>query len=512
MTDVDESLKTIAKGAGVIFIGMIIGKVLGAGNQILLARFLGADVYGLFNLGLSVADIAVALSLFGLGSGLARFIPYYGGKRSDEKVKSTILFGLKFNLTLCIILSIILFSFSDQIANSVFKDNRLETVLQIFALGLPFLVLNKFSSSAFRGFKAPVYIVYLEEIALKVTKIAFFLLLIFFGYLIYGAVAAYIMGSLIIAIFAFYVINKKLFPIFNSSIETVPIGKEFLSFSWPLTFSSISILIVSRVDSLFLGFFKTTLDVGLYTAAHGIAILVNFAATSFVFLFLPVISELYAKNKLLELSHVYKSITKWTFLVTFPIFLMIIFFSHEILMLFYGSEYTGASTVLILLSFAVFIGTFVGPTSNILIAMGRTKLDLITFICSALTNIILNILLIPPLGIMGAALGTGVSIIVRNILSLYFVKGLLGVFPYDRQYPKIFLISILPILFFALMIHLFIEEFLCWYTLILFPLYLGLYFILLMRTKCLKDDDKMVLRAIRKRMGIKLEFLDRLFR
>jgi len=512
LTDVDESLKTVAKGAGVIFIGMIIGKVLGAGNQILLARFLGVDVYGLFNLGLSVAEIAVALSLFGLGSGLTRFISYYGGKRSDEKVKSTILFGLKFNLTLCIILSIILFSFSEQIANNIFKDNRLETVLQIFALGLPFLVLAQFSTSAFRGFKAPKYMVYLVEIALRVTKIAFFLLFVFFGYLIYGAVAAYIIGSLIIAIFAFHIINKKLFPIFEHSIETVPIGKEFLSFSWPLTFSSISMLIASQNDILFLGFFKTSLDVGLYTAAYGIAILVNFASTSFVFLFLPVISELYAKNKLSELSQVYKSITKWIFLVTFPVFLMIIFFPHEILMTFYGSEYVVASTVLVLLSFAVFISTFVGPTSNILIAMDRTKLDLITFICSALTNIILNILLIPPLGIMGAAVGTGISIIVRNILSVFFVKRLLGVFPYDKQYPKIFLISILPILFFVLAIYFFIEEFLYWYILILFPLYFGLYFILLIKAKCLEENDKMVLRAIRKRMGIKLEFLDRLFR
>ena len=111
--ELDKSLKAVAKGAGIIFIGIIVGKILGLGNLILLARFLGADKYGLFSLGLSVITIASIISMFGVGYGVTRFIPYYRGENRDDKVRNTIWFGLKFTLLMSFIFATVLFLLSD---------------------------------------------------------------------------------------------------------------------------------------------------------------------------------------------------------------------------------------------------------------------------------------------------------------------------------------------------------------------------------------------------------------
>ena len=92
----EKSLSTVAKGAGIVFIGMIIAQILGLTNQILLGRVLGPDSYGLFNLALSVIWIASNIAVFGLFGGLSRFIPFYIEKGKMGTVRSTIFFSIVF--------------------------------------------------------------------------------------------------------------------------------------------------------------------------------------------------------------------------------------------------------------------------------------------------------------------------------------------------------------------------------------------------------------------------------
>ena len=195
--ELDKSLKAVAKGAGIIFVGMVIGKVLTMVNIILLARFLEPSKYGLFFLGLTVVEIFGVIGVFGLASGVIRFIPYYHTKNRDDKVKCTIRFSLKFSLILSVILATVLFLLSDQIACLVFNDDRLKVVLQIFSIALPFYTINGIISSIFRGFGNAKYRVLTQDIMLRLIKISAFILFIYFGYLLYGALAAFAVGTIL---------------------------------------------------------------------------------------------------------------------------------------------------------------------------------------------------------------------------------------------------------------------------------------------------------------------------
>jgi len=72
--EIDKSLASIAKGAGIIMFGMIMGKIIGTVNQIILARVLGPDDFGLLNLGFSLFSIFSIIGMFGMKGGIARYV------------------------------------------------------------------------------------------------------------------------------------------------------------------------------------------------------------------------------------------------------------------------------------------------------------------------------------------------------------------------------------------------------------------------------------------------------
>lgn len=499
---IDKSLKIVVKGAGIIFIGMTLGHVLGAANQIILARFLGADAYGLFNLGLSLIGIFIVLATFGLSIGVTRFISYYQGRNNEGAIKGTIIFSFRFSLIMSIIFATILFLSSGQIANGIFKEERLCIVLQIFCIALFFMPLNDILSASFRGFKKPEYRVYTQDIGIKVIRISVFLIFAYFGYLLYGAVIAFVVSGFLITFASFYLLQKKLFPIFGSKIKSTSVGRSIFSFSLPLTLNTVSYIIILHSDKLLIGFFKISKDVGIYSAALGIASLLGFALASLGFIFLPEMSELFSRKKIFEFSQVYKFTTKWIILIISPLFLFIAFFSKEIIMLLYGSEYVAGSTALVILALGFFVGSSVGLTFDALAAIGKTKLILFATVISAVTNVILNILLIPPFGIEGAAMGTMCGIAVRSILQLLFIHHSVGLHPYGKQYVKILLISVIMIISIATGIDLLVSEVVYWHILIIFPLYLVLYLLAIAKFGCLEREDKMILKAIQEKVGI----------
>ena len=87
----NESLRKIAKGAGIVFIGALIGRAFGYGSRIIIARFLGASDYGLISLGFAALTMAAALAAIGLPAGITRYVSFYKGKEDEGRIKGTII-------------------------------------------------------------------------------------------------------------------------------------------------------------------------------------------------------------------------------------------------------------------------------------------------------------------------------------------------------------------------------------------------------------------------------------
>ncbi|MEA2074482.1 MAG: flippase [Euryarchaeota archaeon] len=322
--------------------GTLIGRAFGYGSRLIIAR-LGASDYGLIALGFAVMSIATILSMVGMQQGITRYVSFYKGKEDKGRIKGTIISALKITLPLSLTVSFILFWYASWISAHVFHDANLTPILRIFAVGIPFSVLASNLLSATVGFQDMRYNVYAQYIFQEPLKLALIAVLLALGFGVLGAAWGWVIAIIAMSFLAFYFLEKKVFSIFKTKVKAVSVDKELFSFSLPLLFAGIAGLVMGWTDTLMLGYFSSSADVGIYNAALPTAQAIRAIPGALGVIFFPVISELYARTKIEDLRRTYSIVTKWmlrlTLLLISPAFLIITLFSEQVIRVLFGAEY-----------------------------------------------------------------------------------------------------------------------------------------------------------------------------
>src|SRR3989344_4690308 len=102
-SDVNKGLKIIAKSSIIIFVGVFFSKIITYFYRIIIARYFGPEVYGLFSLAIMISGWFIIFSSLGFAEGLLRYLPWYRGKKEYNKIK----YLIRFSTTLTLITSII---------------------------------------------------------------------------------------------------------------------------------------------------------------------------------------------------------------------------------------------------------------------------------------------------------------------------------------------------------------------------------------------------------------------
>ena len=502
----NESLRKIAKGAGIVLMGTLIGRAFGYGSRIIIARFLGASDYGLISLGFAALTMAAALAAIGLPSGITRYISFYKGKEDEERIKGTIISAIKMNLPVSIIFALLLFFGAGWISIHIFHDANLTPVLRIFSIAIPFLVLAQNLLSATVGFQEMRYQVYTEQIFQNMLKLAGIVTLVALGFGVMGAAWGWAIAIILMPFVAFYFLEKKLFPVFNTKIKAIPVERELFAFSWPLIFVGMAGIVMGFTDTLMLGYFCTSSEVGIYNAALPTADALLGIPRAFEAIFFPVISWLYARNRIEDLRNTYSTITKWILSLVFPAFLLIFLFPDQVITILFGAEYIAGATALVILTFGFLIGRAVGPTSAILQTYGKTKIIMACSFIGATTNFGLNFYLIPIYGVNGAAMATAFSILFINIFSFLVVYKITKIYPFHVSFLKPIFASVIAVsVVYAITKYVIGVSFLSLIT--MFFVFLILYFFLLLIFKSFEEQDLMIMRAIDQRLGTKSDWI-----
>jgi len=507
----DVSLRKIAKGAGIVLFGTLIGRAFGYGSRMVIARFLGVNNYGLISLGFAALTIAASISAIGLPEGVTRYVSFYKGKEDNERIKGTILSAIKMNLPISIVFFIFLFFGADWISIHFFHDLKLTPVLRIFSIGIPFLVLARDLLSATVGFQKMEYNVYTDQVTQEVLKLIGIIALVSLGFNVIGAAWGWILGTLSMPFLAFYFLEKKVFPVFKTNIKAISTEKELFMFSWPLIFTSIAGMVMGFMDTLMLGYFCTSYEVGIYNAALPTAILIRLFPGSIVAIYMPVITELYAREKYNDLKDAYSVVIKWVLSLAFPAFVLMVLFSDNILLLLFGTEYMIGAESMIILAFGFLISVVLSCSSGVLTAYGRTKITMGCYLIGSLTNFCLNFYLIPIYGLKGAAVATAISSIFMGILyfiSAYYIS---NIQPFKKVHLKPIFSSIVTALIIYAPIKYLIGDSLIAFI-VMFFVFLVVYFFLLLLTKGFDKNDLMVMRAIYQRLGIRLDWLENIIK
>lgn len=492
-------LKTIAKGAGLVLIGTIISKIISIIYLVFVARYFGAEDYGLFSLAVAVISLFSALVILGLPTAVTRYVSYYENKKSKSKVKGTITDSLKITLQVSIIMTIILILSSDLLAFYLFHDvtGKISALIKIMSLSLPFYSLFMISNYASVGFKKIEHRVYTEYISQNSMKLIF---TVIFGVIGLGAIGiglGWTLSIILTGLLSVYLLNR-IFPLITGGIHATGMRTELLRFSLPLVFIGFFGVVVTYADSIMLGYFKNPESVGIYNAVMPIAQILMIPSTILISLLLSVFSEAYVKKGIDDVKNIFNTVTKWSFYMAFPVLILFLIFPSFILNFIFSKEFFGtnlplASSTLILLSCSYFLTFITQPIQNIFYLLKKNRVLLAISTVGILSNFSLNLILIPAYGIIGASISLLISFILTFILFVILVYKHTKISGFSFEYFK----SIV-----AAMISIVVCIFLKGYMFFIFIgiIYFGLYIILLLIFRGLSEEDKIILHAIIKKI------------
>ncbi|PNR91846.1 hypothetical protein HWHPT5561_06640 [Petrotoga sp. HWH.PT.55.6.1] len=210
-----------------------------------------------------------------------------------------------------------------------------------------------------------------------------------------------------------------------------------IRFSLPLLFTGVVSIITHNVDQYMIGYMRGATEVGIYRIALQFGTFSSMALIAVNTVFAPLISNLFHDNRISDLSNMYKLTTKWITAINLMIFGMILVFSEDIMHLA-GEEFMAGSVALILVCLGQIINSIVGSVGMLNIMTGHPQLNLIASGIGMTSNVALNLLLIKPLGVNGAAIATAVSLGTQNIINFIFMYKNLKIHPYDKSYISLF--------------------------------------------------------------------------
>jgi O-antigen/teichoic acid export membrane protein len=208
-TTPDQNILTAAKGGGIAFAGRLFqygGRFI---IGISLARFLGAEQFGLCNLALSAATIAAGLALLGLPSAMVRYVSLFVSRRDTARLWGTLQTGLGLIAIVSAMTGIGLFVLADPIAEQLFHEPRLAPLLRVISLAVPFLALNNVTAAVTRGFKKMQYSVIGQNISQPAIRLTLIIALaITVGLNVKRALAAFGVTVAIVFVMLLYFLNK----------------------------------------------------------------------------------------------------------------------------------------------------------------------------------------------------------------------------------------------------------------------------------------------------------------
>ncbi len=415
--------KNLADAATTLVV-RVLAAALAYGVQVFLARSLELNEYGVYVTLWTWLIIANHIATFGFTESSLRFVPRYTERGQYHWALGFLKTGFLFSTIGAVVVGVGAFFafnyFSDQIpANYLIA-------MMVLAVGLPVMALELYLEGISRAFGwylltiVPAYVVRPLVIAL-VVLIASALGFEPDAAMVLGIAVGITGLGLIVQL---TIIRSRLKKMYGDLSVGKP-RKVWVTSSLPLLLSSSVDELYIWSDILILGFMVSAPEVAVYFAAQRSMSLASFIQYAFMMVSAREFSIASAMRDRKELQRRISSATRWTFWMTVPAVIITLICSYP-LMLMFGERFLEGIPVMVVLGVGFLIRASVGQASDLLVVLGHQYANMFISLGGLTFNIILSILLIPEYGILGAAMATSITFILRAAALTIVTKKLTG--------------------------------------------------------------------------------------
>lgn len=371
-----------------------------------MARYLGAETYGLYVFAFAITNIMAIFADWGINALLTRDL---SADLKDKEKTIAIALGIKIPATLFSL--IIIFSIA-QLTPSL-QGNSM--VMLLVALSHLLRMLSMTLQTIFRATLEMQYEAY-AGIINRVLAVGLGAVALIFGHGLIVVLWIFVFASVIEFLYTFILLKNKHIPItikLNLSEQKAMILTAF-PFLMLLSFATVNY----KFDTILLGFIDTKEAIGIYNAAY--ALILNFLAVQQIAgrVLLPVFTKLVKEQKTTFEKYTKETIKLLLVLALFAI-LVVEGFGKEIILLIYGDGFIQSVKCFKILIFAVAFMLSSHILSTALLAIKKEKLVAKSWITTIILNIVLNTILIPKFSYIGASIATVVSEMVLFAMNYY---------------------------------------------------------------------------------------------
>jgi O-antigen/teichoic acid export membrane protein len=385
-------------------------------------RIISKHEYGLFDYLITIGLLLGVVVSLEVAQAIFRFIPEYKEHPLKQiKLAST---GFWFSLSMYLLLCSFSFYFSSELANFLLDDDKYSDLIKVTSLlYLSNAVLHYFTV-LLRANLLPEKVVIISTLNAVFVAVLSLLLVVYFKLGVLGLIAGQFIGVSLSIFIAFIFVKSWIKLIF--CFESL---KEMLTFSAPLIFSSIGVVLTMFVDRVMLKEFLGAESLAAYAVAIKIAGIVNLLMVGVQSALTPLVYANYKKvktpQKIADLFHLYLMASLFSVLI-------LTVMSNWLVLLVAGENYTEASSYVSILVCSALFSSFYLFFPGLSLAKKTFVIASIN-VFSGLLNVMLNYVLIPKFGAVGAAYSTLFSVFIAASLSIIVAQKHYKI-PFHKRY------------------------------------------------------------------------------
>jgi O-antigen/teichoic acid export membrane protein len=421
-------------------VGLVAQAVLSFVLAVVVTRGLQARGAGVFFQAVALFSILAAVAEFGAGAGVVRTIPRFRTLDRGGEVRAVLRAALWPVVGVASGAALVLVLVAPAAARVFDLGPQGSGFLRLLAPFLPLAAGTTVLLAATRALGTMAPYVAIENLAKPALRPALAAAAIAAGF---GPFLVTMSWALPIAVLFPLALLAALRTLRRVEAGTAPtavparaVAGEFWRFAAPRGLAAAFQVTTVWLDVLLIGSLRSTGEAGIYAAVGRLSTVGVFAIEAVRLAIAPAISTMLAREDRAGAQELYRVGTWWLVALSWPLYLTLAIFAPVVLGLF-GPEFVRGQDALLVLSLAMILSVGTGNVTVMLLMGGKSVWNLTNTILSLGVNIALNLILIPRLGMVGAAIAWTASIATNNLIPLFQVRRLLRVTPFGRGFAII---------------------------------------------------------------------------
>ena len=432
-----RELAKVSAHSGVFFAGTLFTAGAGYLFKLYTARVLGAEMLGLYALGLSLVSLLGVVGSLGLGGAATRFVAAYAGTGRLDLLRGFLVRGLGTLAVVSLGLGVALALGGGWIAERVYQAPALADYVWLFAAMLPISVVSGFLGQVLGGYQAIATRTVLTSFVSVSLTIGLSVAALSRGWGLRGYLVAQLVSALVtLALVARAVWRASPAGTWDREGTRPWPDRRVVAFAGSMMAISGLEFLLGQWDRVALGIYLDATAVGIYTVAATTVGFIPVLLQSVNSIFAPIIAAAHARGDRLLLAALFRTLTKWTFALTLPFAAVVVLWAPTIMGLF-GEEFRSGSAILVAGTLGQLANCGAGSVGYMLIMSGHqgalVRVQVLVGVASALAYMVVA----PVWGLSGVAIAAAISMTAANLLYLAAVRRLLGLLPYDPSYRRL---------------------------------------------------------------------------